>query len=367
VNRKSVLIAGGGTGGHISPGIAIYEEFKKNGVKCIFLAGKKDMGYASLGEIAADDLIFYGAPTLTRNIFKLPSFVLKFMSAVWKTKDIIKKYNIGAVIGMGGYVSAPALMAAKSRNIPIFLCEQNSVPGKVTRSFEKHAVCVFGTFNDAVQYLKFKDKYMKVGNPIREKVMKTVSKEEAKKAFHLSQSKKVVLIIGGSQGAVTLNELALGLKKNNADDLRDVGFIWSTGDFSYARYMEKIQSGMNRGQMYISPFIDKVGLAYRACDLAISRAGAGVMVELAALGVPSILIPYPHAAADHQNKNADEFVREGAAVKVKNEDAVIEKFTPVFFKVLGDQRRLAKMSECALAVARPDAASSIVKEIIKVV
>ncbi len=365
MNDISVLIVAGGTGGHISPGIALYEAFREAGVRALFLSGKRDARFSSLNDIAREDLNLYRAPSFSKNPGKLLLFPAAFALAMLAVRKVIKKNNVRAVIGMGGYVSAPALMAAKLMKVPLFLCEQNSVPGKVTKFFEKHAAMIFGTFRGATEYLKFKEKYVLAGNPIRKKVLVEAFKEDARKTFHLGHSKKVVLVIGGSQGAVRINELVFGLKKDFSDELKNVGFIWSTGDFSYQEYKEKINTEIDEGSVYLSPFIDKVGLAYRAADIAISRSGAGVMMELAAMGVPSIQIPYPHAADNHQDKNADEFVQAGAAVKINNTDAVPEKVMPVLHDLMNNPRALERMSKKALEVAMVNAAETIVNEIVK--
>lgn len=365
MNDISVLIVAGGTGGHISPGIALYDAFRDAGIRTLLLSGKRDARFSSLNEVAAEDLHLYRAPSFSKNPGKLLLFPAAFAAAMLAVRKIIRNSNVRAVIGMGGYVSAPALMAAKMMKVPLFLCEQNSVPGKVTKFFEKHAVRIFGTFKGATEYLKSSDKYLLAGNPIRKKVMVDALKDEARKAFHLGHSRKVVLVIGGSQGAVRINELVFGLKKDFADDLKNVGFIWSTGDFSYEDYKERINTEIDAGSVYLSPFIDKVGLAYRAADIAISRSGAGVMMELAAMGVPSIQIPYPHAADNHQDKNADEFVQAGAAVKIENADAVPEKVMPVLHDLMNNPRALDRMSKKAREIAMVDAAETIVKEIVK--
>ncbi|HNW27668.1 MAG TPA: undecaprenyldiphospho-muramoylpentapeptide beta-N-acetylglucosaminyltransferase [Spirochaetota bacterium] len=363
----SVLIVAGGTGGHISPGIALYEAFREAGVRALFLSGKRDARFSSLNDVAEEDLYLYRAPSFSKNPGKLLLFPAAFSAAMLAVRKIVRNNNVRAVIGMGGYVSAPALMAAKLMKVPLFVCEQNSVPGKVTRFFEKHAAKIFGTFRGATEYLKFSEKYLLAGNPIRKKVLVDAKKEEARRVFHLGHSKKVVLVIGGSQGAVRINELVFGLKKDYADDLKNVGFIWSTGDFSYQTYKEKINAEIDEGSVYLSPFIDKVGLAYRAADIAISRSGAGVMMELAAMGVPSIQIPYPHAADNHQDKNADEFVQAGAAVKISNADAIPEKVMPVLHDLMNNPRALERMSKKSLEAAMVNAADVIVKEIVSIV
>jgi len=361
---KNILIIGGGTGGHISPGIALYEKLGEDGnMSPIFLTGKNDLRFGSFSEIDSEKLYTYNAPALTRNPFKIPLFIIKFTGSVWKTIRVIKKNNVSAVVGMGGYVSAPALVAARFLKIPIFLCEQNTVPGKVTIKFEKSCEKIFGTFPDSVSYFKMPEKYIHCGNPIRNNVLLQTPKNEAKKTFHLEHCSKVILIIGGSQGAVRLNDLVLGLKKAYPREFKNIGIIWSTGEYSFDEYKNKSQNEVEAGSVYLSPYIKRVGKAYRACDISISRSGAGVMMELAAAGVPSILIPYPHAAMDHQSKNADSFVAAGAAVKITDEDAVAEKVAPVLFDLLNNPRKLKSMSDCAIQAAKVDAADVIVKNI----
>ncbi|HNR87153.1 MAG TPA: undecaprenyldiphospho-muramoylpentapeptide beta-N-acetylglucosaminyltransferase [Spirochaetota bacterium] len=361
---KNILIVGGGTGGHISPGIAIYEEFVKRGVHAFVLVGRRDARFSSLADVKDTDLLLYGAPSLTKNPFTLPVVALKFLHAYFWAKRFIARSQIAAVIGMGGYVSGPALLAAARMGVPVYLCEQNSVPGKVTRYFAKRAAAIFTTFAASDEYLKNGVKIVQAGNPIRQRVFAPISREDARRAFNLGHCKRVILLIGGSQGALRLNELMLGLKTKFSGEFADTGVIWSTGDLSYNEYREKSGRALEKGSVYMSPFIENVGAAYRASDIAISRAGSGVMMEIAAMGLPSVMIPYPFAAANHQDKNADEFVEAGAAVKIANDDATPEIAGPIILDLLGNPMRLAKMAEKALKVARPDAAKTIVDEII---
>lgn len=361
---KNILIIGGGTGGHISPGIALYEKLREDGrMNPVFLTGVSDMRFSSLGEIETDKLYTYSPPAMTKNPIRIPFFIMKFFRAVFKARRIIRKNSIDAVVGMGGYASAPALVAAKMKKVPVFLCEQNSVPGKVTLKMEKNCRKVFGTFAESTEYLKFPDKFVQTGNPIRNNVLMQISRDEAKKAFHLGHCEKIIFVVGGSQGAVRLNQLILGLKKSYPREFKNIGVIWSTGDFSFAEFKERAQNELDAGSLYISPYIRRVGKAYRACDICISRSGAGVMMELAAAGVPSILIPYPYAADNHQEKNADAFVNAGASVKVRDQDAVPEKVAPLLFELIGNNRKLKTMSDSAKNAAKIDAADIIVKYI----
>lgn len=363
MSEGSVLIAAGGTGGHISPGVSLYEEFMDAGVRALFLAGKRDARFSSINDVADGDLFLYRAPQFSKNPVRLAVFPLSFAAAVLYVRRLIKKHRVAAVVGMGGYASAPALFAAGTKKIPIYLCEQNSVPGRVTKFFSRRARKIYGTFGVANEYLDHPRTYLHTGNPIRKKVMIDVQQEEARREFNLRHTSRVILVIGGSQGALSINELMLGLKKRYPDELKGVGIIWSTGGLSYAHYKERIQNEIEEGSIYLSPFIDKIGLAYRAADIAITRSGAGVMMELAAMGVPSIQIPFPYAADGHQEKNADEFVKAGAAVKVSSGDAVPERVMPLLLELLNNRRALKRMADRARTIAKVDASKVIVEDI----
>jgi UDP-N-acetylglucosamine--N-acetylmuramyl-(pentapeptide) pyrophosphoryl-undecaprenol N-acetylglucosamine transferase len=364
----SVLITGGGTGGHIFPGISLYEEFREKKIKASLLLGRKDVNFSPLSSINKNDIYVYGAPSFTKNILKMPFFVINFLKAAFKAAMLMKKLEVDSVIGMGGYISAPALAAADFLKIPVFLCEQNSIPGKVTMLFAGKAKKIFTSFGLTKDYLKdsVKSKVMHAGNPLRKIIFSKANREQAKKFFHLSHCKKVVLIIGGSQGALQINELFLQIKKMFSTELKDTGVIWITGDFSYKKIKEDLDRLETNGSVYLSPFVDEVGLAYKASNLAISRSGAGGVLEFASVGLPSVLIPYPHAADNHQEKNADAFELAGAAVKIRKDDADPEKLGGIIVDLLSNPNQLARMSERAKLLAKIDAAKDIVETVIKV-
>jgi UDP-N-acetylglucosamine--N-acetylmuramyl-(pentapeptide) pyrophosphoryl-undecaprenol N-acetylglucosamine transferase len=162
-----------------------------------------------------------------------------------------------------------------------------------------------------------------------------------------------------------MNEAIYNIKKKYQDQFDGVGIIWSAGTHSYEKFKSILHEGDEAGSVYLSPYIENVGLSYKAADIAVSRAGAGVMMELAAFGIPSILIPYPYAALDHQNKNADAFVSAGAAIKIMEDAAFEENLVKTLFSVLGNDRLLNKMSEKALAASKKDAAEIIAADIFK--
>jgi UDP-N-acetylglucosamine--N-acetylmuramyl-(pentapeptide) pyrophosphoryl-undecaprenol N-acetylglucosamine transferase len=369
MDNFSVLITGGGTGGHIFPGISLYEEFKDKKIKASLLVGKKDVNFSPLSKVNKNDIYVYNAPSFTKNIFIMPFFAVNFLKAAFKAAMLLKRLNVNAVIGMGGYVSAPALAAAGFLKIPVFLCEQNSVPGKVTLLFAGKAKKMFTSFNASKDYLKeaLKSKVIHAGNPIRKVIFTKAGREEAKKYFHLGHCKNVILIIGGSQGALQINELFLEIKKMYSNELKDTGAIWITGDYSYKKIKEELGKLGTDGSTYLSPFVDEVGLAYKASNLAISRSGAGGVLEFASVGLPSVLIPYPYAADNHQEKNADAFEVAGASVKIRKDESDPEKIGGIIIDLLSNPNQLSRMAEKAKSLAKINAAKDIVETIMKVI
>ncbi len=363
--KGTVLISGGGTGGHIMPGIALYEEFKSKGYNPVLLVGEGDVKFSSLQSI--DNVYTYNAPTMWKNIFNLPVFTVQFISALLWTMRFITKNNVSAVIGMGGYVSAPSLVAALLKKIPVYLCEQNVIPGMVTNVFAKRAKAIFTTFEATSGYLKSEKIHtiLCTGNPVRKQVLQHVERDAALKRFNMMHCKKVILVIGGSQGALKLNELMYDMLTQFPESFADTGIIWSTGTYSYEQFKDKLQNVTHRASIFLAPYILDVENSYAACDIAISRAGAGVLMELAAWGIPSILIPYPYAAKDHQKKNAMEFVKAQAAEIVENSHATAQKVAPLLFDLLDNDTLRNKMSARARSLARTNAAEDIVTYIAK--
>lgn len=363
--ENKILITGGGTGGHISPGIALFEAAKKKKIDTFMLVGKRDKRFEYLNEVEEKNLYFYGAPAFTKNPIKLLFFFLRFFIAVQKAKRFIRKNSISDVIGMGGYVSAPALFAAKLLKKNIWLCEQNAVPGKVTRLFAKYSINIFTTFKTTDRYVdpRFKDKLICTGNPVRKRVFEEIDKNNARKKFNLSHCKKVILIIGGSQGALQLNKLTLGLLINYEKELRNIGFIWCTGTNSFEQYKNLLSENNLNSSVYISPFVEDIGDAYAASDISISRSGAGVMMELALMEIPSIFIPYPYAADNHQSKNADEFVEANASIKVEGKNITVDEIADVLLKILNNKKRFESMKTNIKKKAKVKAASQILSVI----
>jgi hypothetical protein len=283
-----VLIVGGGTGGHISPGIALFEALTDKGIDAWFLAGKNDRKFAYINEIG-DRLMYYGAPAFTTNIVRLPFFLLRFAFAVLRSMRILRRLEINTVVGMGGYVSAPMLLAARIKKVPIDLCEQNSVPGRVTRLFSKYAHNIFSTFETTREYLKYKHRFSYAGNPIRKNVFSKVSREKAREFYNMKHCSHVILAIGGSQGAVKINELIFGIKKLFPREFKNVGIIWSTGALSFEEYKKRVHEEINEGSVFLSPLSTRWDrLRQRPCHQQVGRGG-----DDGARGDGSAVNPHP--------------------------------------------------------------------------
>jgi UDP-N-acetylglucosamine--N-acetylmuramyl-(pentapeptide) pyrophosphoryl-undecaprenol N-acetylglucosamine transferase len=332
-NKLRIIIAGGGTGGHIFPAIAIANAIKKMKPDTQFLfvgaKGKMEMekvpqaGY----EIKGLDIAGFNRSSLIKNI-GLPFKILKSFLQVSK---IIKEFKPDAVIGVGGYSSFPVLRFAQSRNIPTFIHESNSFAGKSNIMLGRKASKIFTATDDMKAFFPAA-KTMLTGNPVRQTISHSeVSRAEGLKFFNLEENKKTVLVVGGSLGAKSINE-AIN-KKINAFAENNLQLIWQTGKpyFDTAAAMVK-----GHNEIYMNNFITQMENAYAAADVVISRSGAMAVAELCLVGKPVIFVPYPHAAEDHQTANANALVNKHAALMVKD-DAATNDLVNTLLKLIADE------------------------------
>jgi UDP-N-acetylglucosamine--N-acetylmuramyl-(pentapeptide) pyrophosphoryl-undecaprenol N-acetylglucosamine transferase len=361
---KNLAVAGGGTGGHIFPALAIAMELQRLmpeiGIKYL---GKKDSLEEKL--VANHDWQFIPIPArpLKRKL-SLSNLLIPFtlMSGSRLTKAIIKNHRIDGLLGTGGYVSVPALMGARKARVKIFLQEQNSFPGIATRLFAKHADLCFLSYPQAGKYLASESKFFEVGNPLRPGFA-IAKQDEGLKFFGLRQDKKTLLIFGGSQGAEALNQKVKSSLGDFGKDGR-IQLIWQAGKYNFDFYKSAFeQSGISG---VILEFIDRMEMAYAAADLAFCRSGALSLSELAAVGLPSLLIPYPYAAEDHQYHNARVYDEAGAARVIRQTELGQFNLYEYVSGLFSDPERLKKMSEAAGSLADPDASRKIAEKIIEV-
>jgi UDP-N-acetylglucosamine--N-acetylmuramyl-(pentapeptide) pyrophosphoryl-undecaprenol N-acetylglucosamine transferase len=356
-----ILISGGGTGGHIFPAIAIADALKKKlpQVDILFVGakGKMEMEKVPLAGYPIKGLWISG---FQRSLsFKNLLFPFKLVFSLLKAGRIISKFKPDVVIGVGGYASGPIGQMAVRKNIPLVLQEQNSYPGITNKILAKKAEKICVAYQGMEKYFP-KEKLCLAGNPIRKNVIEIEGKrEQALQYFELDKNKQVVLIVGGSQGARSINEsVNLNLELLVMNKLQ---LIWQTGktyaDIARKDVLEKL-NGNNKQLVRVQEFINKMDFAYAAADIVVSRAGAIAISELCSVGKPSILIPLPSAAEDHQTSNALALADQDAAIHLKDADAP-DNLAKLVIDLAKNEERQKELSTNIKRMAIHDSADKI--------
>lgn len=366
--KNRYLISGGGTGGHIFPALAIANKIKKENpeAQILFIGARDKMEMKRVPEAGypIEGLEIYGISRdfslkgIGKNI-KLP-FVL--MSAMHKARKTIKEFKPDVAIGVGGFASGPALKAADQLGIPTLLQEQNSYPGITNKMLAAKAKRICVAYDGLEKYFPA-EKIIRTGNPVRAEILNLKRKDpNAYKIFDFSPEKKTVLVVGGSLGARTLNETMAA----HLDDFRkaDLQLLWQTGEQFYLN-MDSSLLAQQDDHVRILPFIRNMNDAYSMADIIISRAGALAISELAIVGVPSILVPFPFAAEDHQTYNAKALSTQDAAILVPDSQARTE-LMPTLMQLANDPERCEIMGNNIRKFAQPDAINLIYNEIEKI-
>jgi UDP-N-acetylglucosamine--N-acetylmuramyl-(pentapeptide) pyrophosphoryl-undecaprenol N-acetylglucosamine transferase len=359
--KLKFLIAGGGTGGHIFPAIAIARALQgvKPDAEFLFVGalGKMEMekipqaGFRIIGISIAG----FNRSSLIKNI----SLPFKLISSFWKVAGIIKQFKPDAVIGVGGYSTFPVLRYAQTKGIPTFIHEANSFGGKSNILLSKKANIVFVATEGMEKFFP-SDRLMVSGNPVRKEITEcTVSKTEALSFFGLESGKATVFVMGGSLGAKSINHAVSKM----LDDLssNNIQLIWQTGKSGLD--MVKQVEGKYKG-VKAMPFIDRMDLAYQAADVVVSRSGAMSVAELCAVKKPAIFVPFPHAAEDHQTANAKYLTDRDAALMIKDAE-VEDKLKSMLFDLMNQPALQQRMSEKMGLYAPKDTAAFIANKIIE--
>ena len=285
------------------------------------------------------------------------SFPFKLISSLWKASRIIRKFKPTIAIGTGGFASGPTLIVASRKGIPTLIQEQNSYPGITNKILSKKAKSICVAYDNLERFFP-KDKIVKTGNPVRQDLLTIHNKtEESKVFFKLDATKKTILILGGSLGARRINQLIeeqLDFFKNE-----DVQLIWQCGKL----YVDEYQKYNQKENVQVHQFLNRMDLAYAAADVIISRAGASSVSELCIVGKPTIFIPSPNVAEDHQTKNAKSIADKHGAILLKESE--LETFPIVFETLMKDKGKQQSLSENIKGLALPNATSQIVNEIEK--
>ncbi len=350
----NVVIACGGTGGHLFPGIAVAQELKKRGHHVILQMSQKKIDSQSTQNYG--DLEFKTVEAIAMP--KIPSlamfgFFKKLFKAQRSCKALFQEMKTDVVLGMGGFTSFPAIRAAHKMGIKTFVHDSNALPGKANRLTSRWCDKVLLGVEEAKHYISNKNRCVITGTPVRLEMLEKPDPSEAKQYFHLPQNRPTVLVMGGSQGAKNLNSLVVEAA-SQCQELCD--FLIITGASDYER-VKQLAEGMNH--VHVLEFCSTMSLAYAAADVVISRSGASSLTELAHVGKGALLIPYPYAADDHQAHNARVFAAHGAAKMIRESSLTPDDIVTFLCEVLHDKNILQTMNSSARQMDVPDAASQI--------
>jgi len=358
-----IIISGGGTGGHIFPAISIADELKRRDISTeILFVGA--MGRMEMERIPAAGYEIRGLP-VSGFQRKLTLANLKVLYDAWRSmiiaKKILSEFKPHMAIGVGGYASGPLLRSASKMGIPTLLQEQNSYAGLTNRLLAKKARTICVAYSHMERYFPAA-KIVFTGNPVRDIRITKKLREEGLKYFGFSGDRPIILVVGGSLGARTINQAVW--KKIDTLIKADVQVIWQTGKIYHSSILGRVNP-KDLTDFRIYDFITRMDLAYNVADVMISRAGAISISEICLTGRASILVPSPNVAEDHQTKNAMALVREKAAILVKDHEAE-ENLIPRTLEVIENKELARELAANSLKMAKPDSTKQIVNEVHKI-
>jgi UDP-N-acetylglucosamine--N-acetylmuramyl-(pentapeptide) pyrophosphoryl-undecaprenol N-acetylglucosamine transferase len=360
---RRIIIAGGGTGGHIFPAIAIANALKKidTGIEILFVGAKGKMEMEKVPQagynIRGLDIAGFNRSSLIKNI----SLPFKLVKSFLQVRTIVKNFRPDAIIGVGGYSSFPVLRFGQAKGVPTFIHESNSFAGKSNILLGKKATKIF-VATDGMEKFFPNEKILITGNPVRSTISRSVvTRTEGVRFFGLDENKKTVFAVGGSLGAKSINEAI----SKHLDELLAAGLqlIWQTGK-PYAEQAKEITKG--KPSVSANEFITQMDCAYAAADIVVSRAGAMAIAELCVVKKPVLFVPYPHAAEDHQTVNAKNLVDKNAAMMVKDSDA-LDKVVPMIIGLANDENRQNELKRNIGLLAITDADKRIADEVLRLI
>lgn len=355
-----ILLAGGGTGGHLFPALALADEIRKlrPGAQILFIGTKEKLEARVVPQRGYPFRTIWISGFHRRLTVKNLLFPLKVVVSLVQSLFVLWQFRPDAVVGTGGYVCGPILWVASLVSVPTFVHESNSYPGVTTRMVAGRATRVYIAFEATKRWLKRTDNVELAGTPTRD-FLGTVSKKAGRKFFGLPAEGKTVLVFGGSLGATSVNNATL----ESLNDIRAKGvqLIWQTGEADFQRIRQAV-AGKSIG--WVGAFIDRMDCAFAAADVVVCRAGALTIAELTRVGKAAILIPYPFAAADHQTHNAASLVDGGAALMIPDRE-VSQKLKSVLLDLLRDEPRIEQMSAASLRLGKPGAGTEIAAKILE--
>lgn len=356
------VIAAGGTGGHLFPGLAVGEVLLSRGHEVMLLISEKEIdALATQGrsEFRIEKLPGIGLPKLlSPAVF---GFLKRFKAGLDRCRSLYQDFQPDAVLGMGGFTSTAPILAGRMRKIPTFVHESNAIPGKANRLNARLVNCVLVGFEECARYLP--DRRVEVtGTPIRKTLADRVEKHAALAAFQLAnEARRTLLVMGGSQGARGINDAMISaLPKLKEASLQVI-------HLSGAQDEQRLRDAYSAAGIpaWVAPFHHRMEEVYSAADLAIARSGAASLTELSHFALPSILIPYPFAAEDHQTLNAKIFAKAGAATLLPERETSGDALAAKLLEILNDPTRLSEMSDKSASLAPTQAAERVAETILK--
>ena len=351
-----IMFAGGGTGGHIYPALAVAEEIKRKRpeTEILFIGGTRgvEKNIISSSGFPVKTIPVTALPrTLSPKVF---SFFGKLGISVLKSLRYIRKFRPGVIMTTGSYVSGASMIAAMSLGVPLVIQEQNSFPGITNRKLGRFAKIVFLGFEDACKYFGTNAEVHVTGNPVR-KDIGTESRETSAQAFGLNPGQKTVLVFGGSQGSHRINKTVAEIAEAVANT--GIQILWQTGNKDAEKWAS--YDGRADGRVRVCRYIDNMAQAYAASDLVVARAGAMSLTEITVCGLPAIFIPLATAAENHQEYNARSLVNAGAASVIFERELTPELLKREITRIVTSDERLAAMSEASAKLGKKNAASTI--------
>ncbi len=363
--KHKFIVSGGGTGGHIFPAISIANALKHRfpDADILFVGAE---GRMEMERVPSAGYPIEGLPVSgfdRKNMLRNVKVLFNLMKSIMKARSIIKKFRPEVVIGVGGYASAPTLRAASAYDIPTLIQEQNSYAGVTNKLLAKKASKICVAYDNMEKFFPA-SKIIKTGNPVRQDLLKIQNKaKEAYQFFGFDPTKKTLLIVGGSLGARTINQSVTAQLKQLTE--ANIQVIWQTGKYYFESALQSADS-FKSPSLLVTDFVSRMDYAYSIADLVISRAGASSISELCLLSKPTILVPSPNVAEDHQTQNALALVRKEAALMIKDSEA-INLLIPEAIRLINNDVELLKLTENIFKLAEKDSAERIADEVVKLI
>lgn len=360
-----ILISGGGTGGHIFPALAIANAVKRRDPQAdILFVGA--LGRMEMERVPAAGYEIVGLPVAgfdRKRLWRNFGVVWKLWRSMRKAKKVLRDFQPDIAVGVGGYASGPMLKEAQKQGVPTLIQEQNSYAGVTNKLLAANAgrICVA---YDGMERFFPEGKIVKTGNPVRKNIVSlNISHEDAKRELGFNPNRPLVVVVGGSLGARTINDsMKLAVRQMLKSG---ASVLWQTGKL-YAEECSKAVADINDPNLQVTPFVSRMDLVYRGADLLVSRAGASTISEIQLVGAPAILVPSPNVAEDHQRKNAEALSSRGAAVTVLDADAPASLATEVT-KLLASPKERAAIALKVQAMALPGADEIIARKVAEIV